>query len=101
MLIDEGKFFVELVLPMPAKGRARPAATDRHAVVYDADFRDGAHYGLVKDNVGDAKRLDESDRAWAAGQPAPPPARDVFDSLFPGAAKVVVDNAWLCRRRLA
>ena len=80
---------------MPAEKGAK-AATDRHVVVYDAEYRDGDCYGLIKDNAGPAKRLYASDREWA-GKPDPPPARRMFVSLFPRAAKVQVDNAWLCR----
>ena len=48
-----------------------------------------------KDNAGDVKLLEARDREWA-GKPEVPPARGVFDSLFPDAAKVEVVNAWLC-----
>ena len=106
LLLLHGQYWVELVLTMPAsKGvpaktvpaKTVPAITDRHVVAFDADFRDGDVYGLIIDNAGPAKRLDASDRAWP-GKPTPPPARRVFESLFPGAAKVTVANAWLCRR---
>ena len=72
---------------------------DRHVVVYDANFRrcDGEQcfYGVIKDNYGPTKLLAASDRAWL-GRPQPPPARAMWRSLFPSAAKVEVDNAWLC-----
>ena len=55
------------------------------------------YYGVVKDNHGPAKMLDASDRAWE-GKPSPPPARAVFNSIFPGASRVAVANAWLCDR---
>ena len=95
LLLESGQFYVELLLTMPA-AKGVKAKTDRHVVAYDADFRDGHVFGLLKDNAGPTKRLDGSDRLWA-GKPAPPPARDAFASLFPGAARVSVDNAWLCR----
>ncbi len=70
-------------------------------VVYDANFRrsDGERrfYGVIKDNYGPAKLLEASDRAWR-GKPEPPPARGMWRSLFPAAAKVEIDNAWLCER---
>jgi hypothetical protein len=63
---------------------------DRHVVVYDANFRrcDGEQcfYGVIKDNYGPAKLLAASDRAWL-GRPQPPPARAMWRSLFPSAAK--------------
>ena len=96
LLLLHGQYWVELVLTMPAS-KGVPAKTDRHVVAFDADFRDGDVYGLIIDNAGPAKRLNASDRAWP-GKPTPPPARRVFESLFPGAAKVAVANAWLCRR---
>ena len=72
---------------------------DRHVVVYDANFRrregERQFYGVIKDNYGPAKLLDASDRAWL-GKPQPPPARAMWCSLFPAAAKVEVVNAWLC-----
>ena len=70
-------------------------------VIYDANFRrrEGAQSfaGAIKDNHGVAKLLQASDRAWL-GKPQPPPARTMWRSLFPAAAKVEVDNAWLCER---
>ena len=97
LLLLSGQYYVELVLSMPAE-EGKPPEKDRHVVVYDADFRDSEDdcYGLIKDNHGPAKRLYASDRAWR-GKPEPPPARDVFKSLFPRAAKVAVDNAWRCQ----
>ena len=81
---------------MPAR-----VQVERHVVVYDANFRrrEGErHYcGVIKDNYGPAKLLDASDRAWL-GKPQPPPARAMWRSLFPAAAKVAVVNAWLCER---
>ena len=78
---------------------AARAKVDRHVVVYDASFRrsegEQCFYGAIKDNYGAAKLLDASDRAWL-GKPAPPPARVMWRSLFPAAAKVEVDNAWIC-----
>ena len=73
-------------------------------VVFDANFRrrqgERCFYGAIKDNYGPAKLLDASDRAWL-GKPQPPPARAMWASLFPAAAKVEVVNAWLCERACA
>ena len=91
-------YYVELkiMMPMEADGRV-----DRHVVVYDAGFRrserDRHFYGAIKDNYGDAKLLDACDRTWR-GKPDMPPARAVWRSLFPAAAKVEVANAWFCER---
>ena len=69
--------------------------------MYDANFRrcegDQRFDGVIKDNYGAAKLLDAGDRAWR-GKPEPPPARVMWCSLFPAAAKVEVDNVWLCKR---
>jgi hypothetical protein len=51
---------------------------------------------VIKDNYGPTKLLAASDRAWL-GKPQPLPARAMWRSLFPAAAKVEVDNAWLCK----
>ena len=75
------------------------AKVDRHVVIYDVSFRRSGReryfYGAIKDNYGAAKLLDASDRAWL-GKPAPPPARAMWRSLFPAAAKEEVGNAWIC-----
>jgi len=101
LLLENGLFWVELVITMPKQSSAAAAKVDRHVVVYDADFRrvDGGQrfYGAIKDNYGEAKLLEACDRAWV-GKPQPPPARALWRSLFPAAAKVEVDNAWLCER---
>jgi len=101
LLLIAGLYFVELLLTMPKKAGETKAKTDKHAMVYDAHFRrtegERAFYGVLKDNHGDLKKLEERDRAWA-GKPEPPPARAVFASIFPGAARVDLINVWLCER---
>ena len=59
---------------------------------WEANLKSGA-----MDNYGEAKLLEASDRTWL-GKPQPPPARAMWRSLFPAAAKVEVDNVWLCER---
>ena len=99
LLLEEGMYYTELVITMPKQEPVARAKVDRHVVVYDASFRrsegEQCFYGAIKDNYGAAKLLDASDRAWL-GKPAPPPARAMWRSLFPAAAKVEVDNAWIC-----
>ena len=101
LLLEEGSYYVELKLTMPKEPGTVTAKVDRHVVVYDASFRrvEGERYfcGVFKDNYGAAKLLEASDRAWL-GKPHAPAARAVFRSIFPAAAKVEVDNAWLCDR---
>ena len=93
-----GLYYVELKITMAKEAGGR---VDRHVVIYDAGFRrserDRDFYGAIKDNYGDAKLLDACDRAWR-GKPEVPPARALWRSLFPAAAKVEVVNAWLCER---
>ena len=101
LLLDRGQYFVELKLQMLAE-------VLKHVVVYDADFRLAEHVdgqgrrrvnlcGQIKDNdsTEPAKLLDSDDRVLAQ----PPPARAVFASLFPGATRVSIVNAWLCERK--
>ena len=95
-------YYVELVITMPNAEPAVKAKRDRHVVIYDANFRRGepgeqCYYGVIKDNYGDAKLLEASDRAWR-GKPEVPPARVMWRSLFPAASKVEVDNVWVCER---
>ena len=94
-------YYTELLITMAKTEPAAKAKVDRHVVIYDAGFRrsEGGRcfYGVIKDNCGDAKKLEASDRAWL-GKPAPPPARAMWCSLFPAAAKVEVDNVWVCER---
>ena len=98
LLLLAGIFYVELKITMPmAQGETR-ARVDRHVVVYNANFRRGSSvFGVIKDNYGSAKVLDARDRVWL-GKPQPPPARAMWRSLFPAAAKVEVDNVWICER---
>ena len=93
-----GLYYVELKITMAKEGGGR---VDRHVVIYDAGFRrsqgERLFYGAIKDNYGDAKLLEACDRVWR-GKPEVPPARAMWRSLFPAAAKVEVANAWLCER---
>ena len=94
ILLSSGVYYVELKITM-ANGKS-----DRHVVVYDAGFRRAAVgssqavVGCLLDNKGPVKLLHDSDRKRTPG--SPPPAREAFRSIFPGAARVAVANAWMC-----
>ena len=84
-----------------AKGvrRRSPAAAEAEQEEEEDGWADEAR-GIFRAHEGRRALVDgneASDRAWL-GKPHAPAARAVFRSIFPAAAKVEVDNAWLCDR---
>ena len=91
LLLEEGVYYTRLRIHITGK------PTDNHVVVVDLNYHKKRnrkdYFGMIIDNHGRVKLIEQSDRIWS-GKPEIPPASSVFHSMFPGADRVSITNVY-------